>query len=241
MALAPIAHVLWTRIMRYDARNPDWPARDRFVLSNGHAAALQYSMLHLTGYADLSMKQLQTERKLDSLTPGHPENVLTRGIETTTGPLGQGVANAVGMALAAAHTVEEFCDANDKAPLLDSRVYCLCGDGCLQEGISSEACSLAGTLGSAASRLTLLYDANDNTIDGNVRLAFTEDVAARFEAYGWHVQTIRDADHDLEAMEAGIRAAQDEKERPSLIVLRTTNGYGSNRQGTHKARRAAGC
>ncbi len=213
MALAPLAHVLWTRIMRYDAERPDWPDRDRFVLSAGHASILQYAMLYLTGHG-LTLDDLRNFRQWGSPTPGHPEVGCTPGVEVTTGPLGQGIANAVGMAIAESQTRARF-----GAGLCDHRVFVIAGDGDLSEGISHEAASLAGHLG--LGRLVLVYDDNEVTIDGGTDLALSDDAAARFRSYGWHVVELGEAAEDLDALEAGLRDAVAVEERPSLVILRT--------------------
>src|SRR5688500_10676620 len=213
MALAPLAHVLWTRIMRYDASAPDWPDRDRFVLSNGHASILLYSMLHLTGY-DLSLDDLRDFRQWGSKTPGHPEHRHTDGVEVTTGPLGQGVGNAVGIALA-----ERLLRARFGADVVDHRTYCVMGDGDLSEGLSHEAASLAGHLG--LGRLVCVYDDNHVSIDGVTELALSDDAAERFRAYGWQVDVLGEIADDLDALEAALRRAMEVADRPSLLVLRT--------------------
>jgi transketolase len=219
MALAPLADVLWTRLMTYDAADPHWPDRDRFVLSNGHASMLLYAMLYLTGFG-LELDDLREFRQWGSLTPGHPEYGHTRGVEVTTGPLGQGIANAVGIALAEKHTRERF-----GAEVCDHRVFGTCGDGDLMEGISHEAASLAGHL--QLGRLVFVYDDNHITIDGNTALAYSDDVPKRFEAYGWHVVQLGEVAEDTDAIEAGLRAGMAEERRPSLIVLRSHIGYPS--------------
>ncbi len=230
MAQAPLAYWLWTRHMRHDPARPDWPNRDRFVLSCGHASALIYSLLHLAGYG-LSMEELQSFRQLGSNTPGHPENFLTPGVETTTGPLGQGVGNAVGMAIAEAHLAARFN--RDGFPLFDHRVWVLASDGDLMEGVSSEASSFAGHL--ALGKLNVFYDANQITIDGATDITFTEDVAKRYEAYGWHVLSVDDGE-DLDALDRAMTAMAEETGRPSLAVVRTHIGQGSpNKQGTSDA------
>jgi len=230
MGAAPMAYVLWTRHLSHNPRDPQWPDRDRFVLSAGHGSMLLYALLHLTGY-DLSMEELKNFRQWGSKTPGHPEAHLTPGVETTTGPLGQGVANAVGMAIAEKHLAARFN--TPERPLVDHYTYAICSDGDLMEGISHEAASLAGHLG--LGKLIYLYDDNEISIDGSTDLAFTEDVDARFEAYDWHVQRIDDG-NDLHAIDAAIQAAQAETERPSLISVRTHIGYGSpNQQDTAAA------
>ncbi len=227
MALAPAAHVLFTRHLRYDPAAPDWPDRDRFVLSAGHASMLLYSMLHLTGYG-LSLDDLRAFRQWESRTPGHPEHGVVPGVETTTGPLGQGLSNAVGMAIAEAHLAAAFNDAVHT--VVDHRTYVIAGDGDLMEGVASEAASLAGHL--ALGKLIVLYDDNHISIDGATDLAFTEDRVKRFEAYGWHVQRVDDGG-DREAIHAALLAAEAETARPSLIALRTHIGYGSpNKQDT---------
>jgi len=216
MALAPLAHVLWTRILQYDAGDPAWPDRDRFVLSAGHASILLYSMLHLTGHG-LTLEDLRQFRQWDSATPGHPEAGHTAGVEVTTGPLGQGIANAVGMAVA-----ERNLRARFGAEVCDHRTFVVCGDGDLAEGISHEAASLAGHLG--LGRLVAVYDDNHITIDGPTELALSDDAPARFAAYGWHVIDLGEAADDLDAIEAGLRAAMAEEDRPSLLVLRSHIG-----------------
>ena len=213
MALAPLAHVLWTRVMTYDAGDPHWPDRDRFVLSAGHASILQYSMLHLTGY-DVSLADLEAFRQWGSKTPGHPERGHTDGVEVTTGPLGQGVGNAVGLALA-----ERSLRARFGADLVDHFTFCVMGDGDLSEGLSHEAASLAGHLG--LGRLVCVYDDNHISIDGPTELALSDDAAARFAAYGWHVLDLGEAAEDLDTIEGGLREAMAEDARPSLVILRT--------------------
>ena len=230
MGMAEIAVALWQRHLRHNPANPAWPDRDRFVLSNGHGSMLLYSLLHLTGY-DLPMAELRNFRKLHSKTPGHPEYGMTPGVETTTGPLGQGIANAVGMALA-----EKLLAAEYNRPgfdLVNHFTYCFVGDGCLMEGISHEACSLAGTL--ALGKLIALYDDNGISIDGQVAGWFADDTPKRFEAYGW--QVIRNVDgHDVDAVDAAIKKAKREKTRPTLICCKTVIGKGSpKRAGTSKA------
>jgi len=220
MALAPVAYVLYTEVLRHNPGNPAWPDRDRFVLSAGHACILQYAALHLTGY-DLSLDDLKQFRQWGSRTPGHPEHFLTAGVDTTTGPLGQGVANGVGFGLA-----ERFLGQRYNRPhheIVDHRVYAICSDGDLMEGVASEACSIAGHLG--LGKLVYVYDDNRITIDGTTALSFsTEDKGARFEAYGWHVQHVHDV-NDLDALREAIAVAQAEGERPSLIVCHTHIAY----------------
>jgi transketolase len=234
MALAPAAYVLWTRFLRFDPQAPGWPDRDRFVLSCGHASVLQYDVLHLTGY-DLGIEDLKRQRQWGSLTPGHPEHDLTPGIEVTTGPLGQGVGNAVGMAIA-----ERFLAARFNRPghqVVDHRTWAFCSDGDIMEGVSGEASSIAGFLG--LGKLTVLYDDNHVTIDGQTSITFAEDVEARYRAYGWHTQAVEDAT-DLEAITAAFQAAVDEPERPSFIRLRSHIAYGApHAQDTSKAHGSA--
>ena len=213
MALAPLAHVLWTRVLRYDASDSEWPDRDRFVLSAGHASILLYSMLHLTGY-DLSLDDIKAFRQWGSRTPGHPERNHTDGVEVTTGPLGQGLGNAVGMALAERELRTRF-----GADVVDHRTYCIVSDGDLSEGLSHEAASLAGHLG--LGRLVCVYDDNHISIDGPTELSFSDDSAARFAAYGWHVDDLGEAAEDLDAIEAALRRAVAEEDRPSLVILRS--------------------
>ena len=217
MALAPLAHVLWTRIMNYDAADPQWPDRDRFVLSAGHASMLLYSMLHLTGYG-LTLDDIKNFRQLGSATPGHPEVGHTAGVEVTTGPLGQGIANAVGMAMAERHLRARF-----GAGLVDHRTFAIVGDGDLMEGVSHEAASFAGH--QQLGRLVCVYDDNHITIDGPTELALSDDAAARFRAYGWHVEDLGEVANDLDALEAGIRRAMDVEDAPSLVILRSHIGY----------------
>jgi len=233
MGMAEMAEVLWNRHLRHNPSNPHWPDRDRFVLSNGHGSMLLYALLHLTGYA-LPMSELRNFRQLGSLTPGHPEVGLTPGVETTTGPLGQGLANAVGMALAEKLLAQEFNHAadGDELRIVDHFTYVFMGDGCLMEGISHEACSLAGTL--RLSRLVALYDDNGISIDGHVAGWFSDDTPARFAAYGWHVIAAVDG-HDAAAVDAAIHAARAQGDRPdgrpTLICCKTVIGQGS----PHKA------
>jgi transketolase len=234
MALAPAAYVLWSRFLRFDPADPAWLDRDRFVLSNGHASVLQYAVLHLTGYP-LGVRDLKQQRQWGSLTPGHPEYGHTPGVEVTTGPLGQGVGNGVGFAIAERLLAARY---NRPGPeLVDHRTWVFCGDGDMMEGVASEASSLAGHL--RLGKLTLLYDDNHITIDGRTEITFTEDVAKRYEAYGWHVQHVEDA-NDTEAISAAYQAAVEETERPSFIRLRSVIAWGApNAQGTSKAHGAA--
>jgi transketolase len=234
MALAPAAYVLWTRFLKFDPEQPDWFDRDRFVLSNGHASILQYSVLHLTGY-DLPLEQIERLRQWGSITPGHPEHFLTPGVETTTGPLGQGVGNGIGFAMAERLAADLYN--HSAATVVDHRTWVFAGDGDMMEGVASEASSIAGHLG--LGKLTLVYDDNHITIDGPTEIAFSEDVGRRYEAYGWHVQHVEDA-NDLEAIAAAYQAAADETERPSFIRLRTHIAWGApHAQDTSKAHGAA--
>ena len=217
MGLADVATVLFGRVLKFDPARPDWPDRDRFVLSNGHGSMLLYALLYLTGYPDIDIDEIRNFRQLGSRTAGHPEYGLAAGIETTTGPLGQGLANAVGMALA-----ERSMAARFGADLVDHHTYVVCGDGCLMEGISQEALSLAGHL--RLDRLIVLYDSNDISIDGPTSLAFSDDARARFESAGWQTQQVDG--HDPEAVAAAIAAAKAEP-RPSMIECRTVIGYGA--------------
>ncbi len=221
MGAAPMAYVLWTRFLRHNPRNPEWPNRDRFVLSAGHGSMLLYALLHLTGY-DLPLDELRRFRQWGSKTPGHPEYRVAPGTETTTGPLGQGFANGVGMAIAERHLAAIFN--RPGYDIVDHYTYGIVSDGDLMEGIASEAASLAGHLG--LGRLIYLYDDNDISIDGSTNLTFTEDVAMRFHAYGWHVLRVADG-NDLEAIEQAIAEARQVLDRPSLIIVRTHIGYGS--------------
>ncbi|HJX29417.1 MAG TPA: transketolase [Thermoanaerobaculia bacterium] len=231
---APLAYLLWTRHMRHNPENPDWPNRDRFVLSCGHASALLYSLLHLAGYG-LEMEELKRFRQFGSKTPGHPEHELTRGVETTTGPLGQGIGNAVGMAWAEAMAAHRFN--RDGFPLFDYRIWTIVSDGDLMEGISHEACSIAGHL--RLSRLKVFYDDNEVSIDGATSLSFSEDAQKRFESYGWRVLRVADG-NDLDALEKAIAEAEAETERPTLVVVRTVIGYGSpNKAGSAEAHGSA--
>jgi transketolase len=225
--MAPAAHLLWRHFLRFNPGNPKWPGRDRFVLSNGHGCALLYSMLHLCGYA-VSMDDLKRFRQLGSITPGHPEVHVTPGVEATTGPLGQGISNAVGMAMAEHHLRAVFN--REGFPLFDNYTYVFCGDGCLQEGVSHEACSLAGHLG--LSKLIVIYDDNSVTIDGSTKLSFSEDVLKRFEAYGWFAQRVVDKNEDVSDLARAIRNAQQQGKQPSIIALKTIIGYGSKLEGT---------
>jgi transketolase len=227
MALAPVAYVL-SREMRYNPRNPSWLDRDRFVLSAGHASMLLYGMLHLSGY-DLSLKEIRNFRQWDSRTPGHPEHGLTAGVETTTGPLGQGLMTAVGMAMAEAHLGAVYN--RPSHTIVDHFTYVVCSDGDLMEGASHEAGSLAGHL--RLGKLIAIYDDNRITIDGSTDLTYSDDAAARFSAYDWHVQDLGDAANDLYALREALEAARSETDKPSLIIVRSHIGFGSpNKQDT---------
>ena len=219
MALAPLAHVLFTRVMRHDPSEPHWPDRDRFVLSNGHASILLYSLLYLTGYG-LTLDDLRGFRRWGSRTPGHPEHNHTPGVEVTTGPLGQGVANGVGMGIA-----ERWLRTHYSAEVCDHHTFVIAGDGCFEEGISHEAASLAGHLG--LGRLVYVYDDNHITIDGPTELSYSDDVGERFAAYGWSVDNVGEIANDLDALEAAVLRAKAEEDRPSLIILRSHIGYPS--------------
>lgn len=221
MGMADIAQVLWNDFLHHNPENPHWLNRDRFVLSNGHGCMLLYSVLHLTGY-HLSIEDIKQFRQLHAKTPGHPEFGETPGVETTTGPLGQGLANAVGMAMAEKHLAKQFN--REGFPLFDHYTYCFVGDGCLMEGVSHEACSIAGTFG--LGKLIVFYDDNEISIDGHVQGWFTDNTPMRFESYGWHVVQGVDG-HDSEAIKQAILAAQAEKDKPSLICCKTKIGFGA--------------
>jgi len=230
MGLAAAAYVLWTEFLKHNPINPQWPNRDRFVLSGGHASMLLYSLLYLTGY-DVDLDDLEQFRQWGSKTPGHPEYGHTPGVETTTGPLGQGFANAVGMAMAERHLAARFN--RPDAVVIDHFTYVMCGDGDLMEGLSAEAASLAGHLG--LGRLIVIYDDNGISIEGSTAITFTEDVRQRFEAYHWHVLTVEDG-NDLKAIAAALDAARKESRRPSIIALKTQIAYGSpNKAGSADA------
>ena len=229
LGMAPAAYVLWTKFLRHNPKNPKWFNRDRFLLSAGHGSMLLYSLLHLTGY-DLPLEELKRFRQLHSKTPGHPENVLTPGVEITTGPLGQGFANGVGMGIAQKHLAALYNKPGNA--VVDHFIYCICSDGDLMEGVSYESASLAGHL--KLDNLIYLYDDNHVTIDGFTDLAFTEDVTKRFEAAEWHVSEVDDG-NDLKAIERAVREAQKIKGKPKLIRIKTIIGYGMPKQGTNKA------
>ncbi|MEH2121580.1 transketolase [Nostoc sp.] len=235
MGAAPMAFVLWDRFMKFNPKNPKWFNRDRFVLSAGHGSMLQYALLYLTGYDSVSIEDIKQFRQWESKTPGHPENFMTPGVEVTTGPLGQGIANGVGLAIAEAHLAAKFNKPDSK--IVDHYTYVIVGDGCNMEGISGEACSFAGHLG--LGKLIALYDDNHISIDGSTDVAFTEDVSKRFEAYGWHVQHVEDGNTDLEAIAKAIEAAKAVTDKPSFIKVTTIIGYGSpnkaNTAGVHGA------
>jgi len=228
LALAPLGHVLYSRVMRHDPARPDWPDRDRFILSNGHASILQYALLYLNGYG-LSLDDITAFRQWGSATPGHPEVGHTAGVEVTTGPLGQGFANAVGMAIA-----ERFLRGHFGDDLQDHHTWVIAGDGCLMEGVSHEAASLAGHL--RLGRLTVVYDDNRITIDGDTGLTYTDDTVKRFEGYGWRVEELGEIGEDLDALEAALVRAREDDERPTLLVLRTHIGFPSpDHVDTHEA------
>lgn len=227
LGAAPMAYTLFTRFLRVNPKDPEWTNRDRFVLSAGHGSAMLYSLLHLSGFDDLSLDQLKAFRQLGSKTPGHPEVGHTRGVDASTGPLGQGVSNAVGMAMAEAHLAALFN--TEDHTVVDHYTYALVGDGDLMEGVSAEAASLAGHLG--LGKLIVLYDSNDISLDGETAMAFTEQVGERFRAYGWDVSRVEDG-NDIEAIDQAIRAAQSVADRPSLIEVKTVIGYGSSLAGT---------
>lgn len=230
LGAAPAAYTLWAREMKHNPANPDWVDRDRFVLSAGHGSAMLYSLLHLFGYG-LTIEDLKQFRQKGSLTPGHPEYKWTKGVEITTGPLGQGIANAVGFALAEKHLAAKFNTPEYK--IVDHYTFVMCGDGCLMEGVSSEAASLAATMG--LGKLILLYDSNNITIEGSTDIAFTEDVLKRFEAYGWHTQEVSDGT-DIDTIATAIEFAKKEKSKPSIIKIDTIIGYGApNKQGKASA------
>ena len=230
MGAAPMAYALWQNHLRFDPEAPGWADRDRFVLSAGHGSMLLYSLLHLYGF-DLPMAELQNFRQWGSRTPGHPEFGHTPGVEATTGPLGQGSANAVGMAIAERFLAQTFNRPGHE--IIDHRTFALVSDGDLMEGLSAEAGSLAGHLG--LGKLIYLYDSNDISLDGPCSITFTEDVARRYESYGWHVLHVGDGDNDLEGLDQALRAAIAETGKPSLILIKTTIGYGSPNKGGSEA------
>ncbi|MEM1254909.1 MAG: transketolase [Cyanobacteria bacterium P01_H01_bin.21] len=223
MGAAPMAFVLWDQFMQFNPKNPKWFNRDRFVLSAGHGCMLQYALLHLTGYDSVKLEDIKNFRQWGATTPGHPENFETLGVEVTTGPLGQGICNAVGLAMAEAHLAARFNKPD--CTLVDHYTYAILGDGCNMEGVSGEACSLAGHLG--LGKLIALYDDNHISIDGSTDIAFTEDVSKRFEAYGWHVLHVEDGNTDLSAIANAIEEAKKVTDKPTMIKVTTTIGYGS--------------
>ncbi|BAY21859.1 transketolase [Calothrix sp. NIES-2100] len=235
MGAAPMAFVLWDRFLRFNPKNPKWFNRDRFILSAGHGSMLQYALLYLYGYDSVSIEDIKQFRQWESKTPGHPENFMTAGVEVTTGPLGQGIANGVGLAIAEAHLAAKYNKPDAK--IVDHYTYVILGDGCNMEGISGEAASFAGHLG--LGKLIALYDDNHISIDGSTDVAFTEDVSKRFEAYGWHVLHVKDGNTDLEAIAIAIEEAKSVTDKPSMIKVTTTIGYGSpnkaNTAGVHGA------
>ncbi|MBC6431938.1 transketolase [Nostoc sp. HG1] len=235
MGAAPMAFVLWDRFMKFNPKNPKWFNRDRFVLSAGHGSMLLYALLYLTGYDSVTIEDIKQFRQWESKTPGHPENFMTPGVEVTTGPLGQGIANGVGLAIAEAHLAAKYNKPDAK--IVDHYTYVIVGDGCNMEGISGEACSFAGHLG--LGKLIALYDDNHISIDGSTDVAFTEDVSKRFEAYGWHVLHVKDGNTDLEAIAKAIEEAKSVTDKPSMIKVTTIIGYGSpnkaNTAGVHGA------
>jgi len=230
LGAAPAAYSLWAKHMNHNPKNPEWRNRDRFILSAGHGSSLIYSLLHLFGYG-LTVDDLRDFRKFNSATPGHPEYGHTAGVEITTGPLGQGIANGIGMAWAEKYLSSVFN--KQDYPIIDHYTYILCGDGCLQEGVSAEACSLAGTL--KLGKVILLYDSNNITIEGNTKISFTEDVLKRYEAYGWHTQKVSDG-NDTQAISSAVEAAKAVADKPSIIEIKTLIGFGSpNKQGKASA------
>lgn len=236
MGAAPMAFVLWNRFMRYNPKNEGWFNRDRFILSGGHGSMLHYALLYLTGYEGLTIEDLKQFRQWESKTPGHPENFMTPGVEVTTGPLGQGISNGVGLAAAEAHLAARFNKPD--FPVVDHYTYVIATDGDMMEGIASEACSLAGHWG--LGKLIVLYDDNKISLDGDTDLSFTEDVGKRFEAYGWHVQAVEDGNTDVDAIQQAIESAKSVTDKPSLIKVRTIIGYGSpNKANSHDSHGAA--
>ncbi|KAL0482781.1 transketolase [Acrasis kona] len=229
MGMAPVAHTLFSRVLNFDGKDPKWFNRDRWLLSNGHGCALQYIMLHLGGY-DLPLDELKRFRQVGSKTPGHPECHVTPGVEVTTGPLGQGFANAVGMALAQEHLKTVLN--TPEVSVIDNTIYAFCGDGCLMEGVTSEAASFAGHLGLGS--LVVVYDDNKITIDGSTDVTFTENVQKRFESYDWHVVVVERGNEDVESLHKALESAKSTKDKPSLVIVKTTIGFGSKIQGTAK-------
>ncbi len=223
MGCAPMGYTLWDKFLNHNPKNPKWFNRDRFVLSAGHGCMLLYALLHLTGYESVTIEDIKQFRQWGARTPGHPETFETPGIEVTTGPLGAGISNAVGLAIAEAHLAAKFNEPD--AEIVDHFTYVIMGDGCNQEGVSSEACSLAGHL--KLGKLIALYDDNQITIDGRTDVSFTEDVLKRYEAYGWHVQHVKDGNTDVKAISNAIQEAKNVKNKPSIIKISTTIGFGS--------------
>ncbi|MBE9215625.1 transketolase [Plectonema cf. radiosum LEGE 06105] len=229
MGAAPMAFVLWDQFMRFNPKNPKWFNRDRFVLSAGHGSMLQYALLYLAGFDSVTIEDIKNFRQWESNTPGHPENFMTAGVEVTTGPLGQGIANGVGLAMAEAHLAAKYNKPDAK--IVDHYTYVILGDGCNMEGVSGEACSFAGHQG--LGKLIALYDDNHISIDGSTDVAFTEDVSKRFEAYGWHVLHVKDGNNDLDAIAKAIQEAKSVTDKPTMIKVTTTIGYGApNKQNT---------
>jgi transketolase len=229
MGAAPMAYVLWSEFLKHNPKNPQWPDRDRFVLSGGHGSMLLYSLLHLTGYDHMTMEQLQLFRQYGSLTPGHPESHLTPGVESTTGPLGQGISNSIGMAIAERFLADFFN--REGYNLIDHRTWVLASDGDMMEGVASEAASLAGHL--KLGKLNVLYDDNKISLAASTEVSFTEDVKKRFESYGWQVLEVKDGDSDIQGIRNALKAAKEQTERPTLIDIHTTIGFGSpNKSGT---------
>ncbi|MEB3217688.1 MAG: transketolase [Nostocales cyanobacterium 94392] len=229
MGAAPMAFVLWDQFMRFNPKNPKWFNRDRFVLSAGHGSMLQYALLYLAGFDSVTIEDIKNFRQWESNTPGHPENFMTAGVEVTTGPLGQGIANGVGLAMAEAHLAAKYNKPDAK--IVDHYTYVILGDGCNMEGVSGEACSFAGHQG--LGKLIALYDDNHISIDGSTDVAFTEDVSKRFEAYGWHVLHVEDGNNDLDAIAKAIKEAKSVTDKPTMIKVTTTIGYGApNKQNT---------
>jgi len=229
MGAAPMAYVLWSEFLKHNPRNPRWPDRDRFVLSGGHGSMLLYSLLHLTGYDHMTMEQLQLFRQYGSITPGHPESHLTPGVESTTGPLGQGISNSVGMAIAERFLANFFN--REGYDIIDHRTWVLASDGDMMEGVTSEAASLAGHL--KLGKLNVLYDDNKISLAASTEVSFTEDVKKRFESYGWQVLEVKDGDNDIDGIRKALKAAEEQTARPTLIDIHTTIGFGSpNKSGT---------
>ncbi len=236
MGAAPMAFVLWDRFMRFNPKNPGWHNRDRFILSAGHGSMLQYALLYLSGYDGMTLEDLKQFRQWESRTPGHPEDFMTEGVEVTTGPLGQGISNAVGIAAAEAHLAARFNKPD--FPIFDHYTYAIASDGDMMEGVASEACSLAGHWG--LGKLIVLYDDNQISLDGGTEMSFTEDVGKRFEAYGWEVQTVEQGDTDINGIHRALEAAKGVTDKPSLIKVRTTIGYGSpNKANSHDSHGSA--